>query len=147
MKSLIAALLIAILAIGSYMLFFTDKEDPFASSEPRTEPVFAWTYVPIMDGEFPKTRIALTATYSAARNQTKDIDTVDGSCNDYAEPDKDIYHRSTMIICYGAGIGRYFKVVKSAEGYAVMRKTFEEGSPEYDPPEQQFETVASFPLF
>ncbi len=49
-----------------------------------------------------------------------------------------------MIICYYAGLGRYYKVVEDRDGYAVQRRVFEEASPDYDPPPQAYETVVRF---
>jgi hypothetical protein len=111
---------------------------------PTGDPTFTWQYTYTTSGDFPKTHVALTATYPDSTTIKKDIDTPDGSCNEYASPDKDIYPRSTMIICYAAGLGHYYKVVQSNNAYLVQRKTFEEGSPQYTPPELPFETIARF---
>lgn len=111
---------------------------------PSGMPTFTWQYSPLLDPDFPKTRITLTATYPNGTTTSKDIDTPDGSCNEYSEPDVDVYDQSTMIICYAAGLGHYYKVVEKGGAYLVMRKTFEEGSPEYNPPQQQFQTIATF---
>lgn len=117
---------------------------PPTTLTPSGEPTFTWQYTYITSGDFPKTHVALTATYPDETTIKKEIDSPDGSCNEYANPDKDIYKDSTMIICYAAGLGHYYKVVQVNNEYLVKRKTFEEGSPEYTPPNLPFETIAKF---
>ncbi len=123
------------------------NENPTATEEsvPRGEPIFTWDYSePVEKNFIPHSTISLTATYPGGETRTKEIETIEGGCNEYPEADKDVYKDSTMIICYYAGFGRYYKVVKSESKYLVQRKEFEEGSPEYVPPEQEFQTVSQF---
>ncbi len=136
--ALCGLLLIAVYATRSRTAVVPPTNTPLGS------PTFSWQYTPIDNQDFPKTRITLTATYPDSTTISKEIDTPDGSCNDYSNPDTDTYSQSTMIICYAAGLGHYYKVVEQDDVYLVMRKTFEEGSPEYNPPQQQFETIARF---
>lgn len=117
---------------------------PITNNTPVGAPIFSWEYSPINDRDFPKTQVVLTATYPDNTRISKHIDTPDGSCNEYTSPDADIYPRSTMIICYAAGLGHYYKVVQDKGAYLVQRKTFEEGSPEYTPPELPFKTIERF---
>lgn len=78
-------------------------------------------------------------------SQTKEIDTIEGSRNEYVSPDADVYAQSEMIICYYAGFGRYYKVVASGNGtYSVQRREFEEASPHYTPLVASFETIVVF---
>lgn len=107
-------------------------------------PTFTWSYKSSTIGDIPQTEISLTAKYEDGNSVTKVIDTVEGNCNEYEDADADTYERSSMIICYYAGLGRYFKVVADGAGYTVLRKIFEEASPEYDPPTHQYEAIASF---
>ncbi len=107
-------------------------------------PVFTWTYAPFEKDFIPYNIVNITATYTDGTIRTKEIDTIEGGCNEYVNPDKDVYEKSIEIICYYAGFGRYFKVVKQGEGYAVKRKEFEEASPDYNPPVQDFLTIETF---
>lgn len=113
---------------------------------PVGEPVFAWSYKAVPGNEeIPRTMVSLTATYPDGNKITKEIETVQGeSCNAYPEPDKDVYTKSEMIICYYAGLGHYYKVVEANGKYLVKRKMFEEASPDYNPPQAEFETLAEF---
>jgi hypothetical protein len=111
---------------------------------PSGEPVFEWTYSSFDEKEIPHTNIGLIARYPNGATQTKKIDTVEGDCNEYSSPDKDVYSKSKMIICYYAGFGNYYKVVKSDTAYLVKRKIFEEGGEDYNPPQLPFETIAQF---
>lgn len=127
---------------GSQTIPLTPVEQPVQTDKAAT---FTWSYaVAGEDTGIQKTAVTLTATYLDGTKSTKDIATVEGTCNDYANPDKDIYEHSTMIICYAAGFGDYFKVVATDHGYLVERKEFAEASPDYNPPEQPFKTVATF---
>lgn len=122
------------------------NEQPAAagSRTSRGAPTFAWSYRSVEGGEIPHSEIYLTARYGDGTQDERKIDTIEGSCNEYAEPDADIYAKSQMIICYYAGLGRYYKVVEQPEGFEVMRRQFEEGTPDTEPARQPFETVATF---
>lgn len=108
------------------------------------EPTFAWVYSVVEERDMPRSTLSLTAHYTDGTMQTKEIDTIDGVCNDFPTPDSDVYGKSTMIMCYYAGFGHYYKVIEKEGDYIVMRKEFEEGSPEYNPPEQPFKEVVQF---
>ncbi len=144
MKKLLYFVSILLLAALCYVLLPAKPAQEPSASTPHGEPVFTWQYTDVPNPDFPKVRVSLTATYPDTTTITKELSTVDGSCNDYASPDKDIYQHSTMIICYAAGFGHYFKVVQTSNGYTVLHRTFEEGSPEYTPPETTFAPVAQF---
>lgn len=117
---------------------------PVASS-PQGAPVFTWEYKTSEDIDgIPQTEITLAAWYPGGMILRKGVDTIEGTCNEYPEPDVDVYGSSTMIICYYAGHGRYYKVVESNGAYLVQRKVFEEASPDYDPPVAAYETVVRF---
>lgn len=105
---------------------------------------FAWTYSPRTEGEIPRTVIGLDITDPDGTVHAVAVDEVEGGCNDYPEPDADAYGRSTMILCYYAGLGRYYKIVEVDDGYEVRRRTFEEATPDHDPPVTPFETIAVF---
>lgn len=111
---------------------------------PKGAPAFAWTYREFEQEEIPRTAISLEATYPDGTTLTKEIDTIEGGCNEYPEPDADVYPASTEIICYYAGFGRYYKVVEGEGGFLVQRKEFEEAAPDYDPPVQEFATLVRF---
>ena len=108
-------------------------------------PTFEWQYTDATaGGEIMKTTITLLARYPNGVEVTKMIDTIEGGCNEYVNPDKDVYQKSTEIICYYAGFGRYYKVVEGDKEYLVKRKEFEEASPDYNPPIQDFVTIEKF---
>ncbi len=143
-------LLIVIVLIGGFFLLKEQKaetvpEMPEEVVTPEGAPTFEWSYSePVEKDYIPYSTISLTATYPGGETRVKEIETIEGGCNEYPEPDADIYKDSTMIICYYAGFGRYYKVIESDGGYAVQRKEFEEASPDYNPPVRGFETVAKF---
>lgn len=107
-------------------------------------PTFEWTYAPFEKDFIPYNVVSLTATYPGSETRTKEIDTIEGGCNEYVNPDKDVYPKSTEIICYYAGFGRYYKVVPEGSEYLVKRKEFEEASPDYNPPIPDFMTIEKF---
>lgn len=127
----------------------TDTSNTGVSGDTQTpigEPVFTWSYEPIDESaEIPRTSVSLTANYPDGNKITKQIEVIQGGdCNEYQSPDQDVYPKSEMIICYYAGFGEYYKVVKDVDKYLVKRKMFEEASPDYNPPQAQFEVLAEF---
>lgn len=120
------------------------QEGTPAPAAPEGNPAFEWSYRAFQREEIPYSVISLSAQYPNGVRQVKEIETVEGSCNEYPEPDADVYPKSTQIICYYAGLGRYFKVIEKGGEYLVQRKEFEEASPEYNPPVQEFETIVRF---
>lgn len=131
--------------LGSLGTFFISNQSAEAPTAPASSnPEFSWSYESFEKDEIPQTTIKLTANYSDGTNETKTIDTIAGDCNDYGMIDEDVYEQSMMIVCYYAGLGHYFKVIESNGEYLVQRKVFEEASPDYDPPVQEFETVERF---
>lgn len=139
------------LVIGGYV--FKDKEDnPAKSSDKpvsevkndRGTPTFTWSYESFESEMIPRTTVSLTARYEDGTVETKPVETIEGNCNEYTEPDADVYSKSTMIICYYAGFGRYYKVVEKNGEYQVLRKEFEEASPDYEPPIANYEVLVSF---
>lgn len=138
-------LLIIVIVGGIILLNSTIAEMPEEVVVPEGAPIFVWNYSdPVEKDSIPYSTISLNATYPGGEIIKKEIETIEGGCNDYPEPDADVYKNSKMIICYYAGFGRYYKVVETATGYDVKRKEFEEGSPDYNPPPQEFKTVAKF---
>lgn len=111
---------------------------------PEGEPIFLWEYSAYEIEGILHTRISLTASYPSGAAITKTIDDIEGGCNEYSELDEDVYRHSTMIICYYAGLGRYYKVIADGDGYVVQRKEFEEASPDYSPPQQEYQDIATF---
>lgn len=111
---------------------------------PEGAPSFTWELDYTNETEYPQTTLSLNATYENGVVIKKDVDTAQGSCNEYDNRDKDVFKDSQMIICYYAGLGHYYKVVASDTGYNVQRRIFEEGSPDYNPPVLGFETIVTF---
>lgn len=143
----VGGIIVAIRITDAYLSESTRMETKQAeqvSDVPLGVPVFEWTYQTFTQDEIPRTTISLKARYSGGTVQKKEIDTIQGGCNAYSEPDADVYQGSEMIICYYAGLGHYYKVVESEDEYLVQRKVFEEASPEYDPPIENFQTIAQF---
>lgn len=157
-KTLGIVLALVVIVTGVYVAlvygFSTNSVDKQATTMPelsgemnttqKQNAVFTWNYTPFEEDAIPYTRISVTARYEDGALETKEIDTIEGSCNDYPDADEDVYENSSMIICYYAGLGRYYKVVETDTGYAVERKVFEEATPDYDPPVEEFEVIAQF---
>lgn len=95
-----------------------------------------------LDG-MPRTNVYLDVIYAKTKDRTL-IDTVDGGCSVLEETEAG--SASATAQCYWAGLGFLYKVVQGATTYQVQRKEFEESSPEYSPVEQEYETIAEFPL-
>lgn len=148
LKSLLTILVIAIIGLAGYDAFRAEPGsvpvEAVAINAPQGEPTFSWKYATDESGEISQTTISVIALYPDRSAVTKEVDTIEGSCNSYDTPDADVYLRSHMIICYYAGLGHYYKIVEKNGAYAVQRKVFEEASPDYNPPIQPFETVAEF---
>lgn len=150
MKWVLAFILFVLLVGGTlYLVFVREKPSLVpsyvpSSPEATSTPTFTWSYRTYEDHDIPYTEITLTATYIDGTVERKIIDTIDGSCNTYETTDPDVYSGSTMIICYYAGFGRYYKVIENKGSYLVQRKEFEEASPDYDPPVQSFQTITQF---
>lgn len=141
MKFLIALLAIVVLVAGYVVLRPAAVPETSVSRGPAT---FTWSYRQFERDSIPYSRISATATYADGSTETKEIDTIEGSCNVYEERDKDVYEKSDMIICYYAGLGRYYKITEAETGYEIERRIFEEGSPEYEPPTLPYEAIATF---
>ena len=135
-------------AFNSYI--YNEKQAPVDQATEETpavalgEPTFEWKHESFTEEEIPRTTISLEARYENGTVIETEIDTIQGGCNEYVEPDDDVYEGSEMIICYYAGLGHYFKVVDSSQAYLVQRKVFEEATPDYSPEPEPFETIAQF---
>ncbi|HEY0979982.1 MAG TPA: hypothetical protein VGE18_01075 [Candidatus Paceibacterota bacterium] len=154
-----AIVLSALLIIGAGILAYSTftpaapsvEEEPVQTQEEaRKGPAtFAWKFEKAdtdnLDG-LPNTNVFVEATYADGAIVQKLVDTTPGSCNATPEKEKDSAPGTARIVCYAAGLGYYFKIVKGESSYVVMRKMFEEGSPEYEPPEQEYEAIAEFPF-
>jgi hypothetical protein len=141
---LVVTLLVGGVHIASKKNAVPVKEELPVVIVPQGKPQFTWSYSSFEKDHIPQTILSLTASYQNGATTTKIIDTIEGGCNEYANRDADVYTSSQMIICYYAGLGRYYKVVENGNTYSVKRKVFEEGSPYYKPPVFLFETVSMF---
>ena len=143
-------LFIFLIAVGVVFTIYTYKayspaeEEKLGNDLPQA---FMWKYEKSeslnLDGQ-PKTVIFLEATYASAKVDRKQIDTVDGSCNEYDKRDANVYPRSQVIICYYAGLGQYYQVIEEDGKYLVQKKGFEEGVPNVTPTPQEFKTILQF---
>lgn len=132
-------------ALNNYIYDEKQGDGSTSISLESAPPAFAWKFEPddTLNGDGnPNTNIYLEAKYYDGEAVSKLIDTTHGSCNELPDIDADSVPGSTMIQCYGAGLGFTFKITKGEVSYLVMRKEFEEGSPDYDPPVQKFKVVA-----
>jgi hypothetical protein len=143
-KLILIPVLVIVVALVFLILNKPESEVSVINVLPAGEPVFGWKYSTVDKEGIPQTTISILATYPDSTEVTKEIDTIEGECNEYLEPDADVYQNSKMIICYYAGLGHYFKVIEGDGKYLVQRKVFEEASPEYNPPVEDFETVVEF---
>lgn len=144
----------ALIIIGLGIFFYktirdssqNNKTTPVAMTQ--TPPVFTWKYeydeTVNLDG-LPQTNVCLEAVYEG-KVMSKFIATVPGGCNDLPEKENDSAPNSSVAQCYAAGYGDRFKVTKGKQSYLVMRKVFEEGSPDYTPPVQEYSVVAELPF-
>lgn len=157
MKKILLIVVVAIgILVGGFYAFnsyiYNEKQAPndgVPQEEPsvsRGAPTFEWAYRAFTEDEIPRSEISLIARYENGTVEEKVIDTIQGDCNAYVEPDADVYERSEMIICYYAGLGHYYKVVEAESAYLVQRKIFEEATPDYAPPQEDFETIAEIPF-
>lgn len=151
---LIVLLLIAALVAGFYALnnyIYEEKQgDGIVTQPSQTEtPTFTWRFEPAdtLNGDGnPNTDVFLDAKYSNGEVRSKLIQVSHGSCNELPDADSDSLSGTTNVQCYGAGFGFTFKITKGENSYLVMKKEFEEGSPDYDPPVQSYEVVSEFPF-
>jgi len=140
----------ALILVGGAAYFLTQEEsqvpptDMPAPEQTRGAPVFKWSFEEGEEEGIQQTSISLTATYENGTSDTKLIAAIEGGCNSYENADSDVYEHSTMIICYYAGLGRYFKVIEDGEGYVVQQRMFEEASPDYNPPQRPYENLTRF---
>jgi hypothetical protein len=139
-----AIVVVAALALIGVMIYAPTRTEAPEVERPLVAPTFTWSYEETTVDGIPYTQISLTAIPEEGGSRSAVIDRVEGSCNAHDGTETDLYERSTMVICYYAGLGRYYKVVQSGEEYLVQRRVFEEASPDYDPPVEPFETVARF---
>lgn len=153
MKKLYIFILILILAtLGFFVLnsyIYNEKQVENKTLESNQTPIFIWEFEEAdslnLDG-IPQTNIFLKATYSNGAVERKLIKTSDTSCNELPDGEEDNVPGSTSIQCYGAGLGYRLKVTKGTESYLVLQKKFEEGSPDYTPPNQEYKFIAEIPL-
>lgn len=130
----------------SEQLSVTDTPKP----EDRTDrPIFNWRYEEAStlnpDGN-PSTNVFLDVNYPNKTTLSKLIQNEPGSCNSLPDAEPGSVPNSVSIQCYYAGFGAKYKIVLVSTSYQIQKKEFEEGSPDYNPPEQQYKTVAEFPL-
>ncbi len=148
-------LILAILAVAGYGAWKTGIMKPRPISEENTTETaplvgFSWQYEPVSlpTSDMSYTRIILNATYENGQILSKEIDIFPGSCNEVdpkKSEDQDMMPDTQKIQCYAAGLGYWFKITQT-DSYVVLRKMFEEASPDYNPPTYTYEAIAEFPL-
>lgn len=142
---------VGILIVGFFLLnkYIYDKKQgnesniDSAQTDNKTDNVsFTWKFEDAQslnpDGN-PNTNVYLEKKYESGGVVTKLIDTTPGGCSELPETEKDSVPGSKNIQCYYAGFGYQYKIVKRENSYFIMRKTFEEGSPDLEPTPQQYE--------
>lgn len=154
LKHLLIGLLIVGALIGGFYAFnnyiYNEKQAegpaPVVSTEP---PTFAWRFeeAKTLNGDGnPNTNVFLDAKYSDGEVESKLIQVSHGSCNALPDVESDSLSGTTNVQCYGAGFGFVFKITKGEKSYLVMKKELEEGSPDFEPPVQEYKVVVEFPL-
>lgn len=146
---LILAVFICTLVGGFYALnnyIYKEKQSdevtsPLPPEDTKEEPVFTWKFesADSLNGDGnPNTNVFLEAKYSNGEVISKLIEVSHGSCNQlpYSED----------VQCYGAGLGFKFRITKGEKSYLIEKQEFEEGSPDYNPPVQEYKVIAEFPL-
>lgn len=147
MKWAVALGLALVIVLASFFILRETAIAPTVVHESEVSkgaPLFSWTYRDYVENDIPRSEISLVATYGDGTRTTKVIDTVEGSCTPYESTEEQVYEHASMILCYYAGFGLYYKVVEKSGSHLVQRKEFEEASPDYDPPVQPYETIATF---
>lgn len=153
MKSQTRILIVILVVAGIASIFLLKKQEVVAPVVQQVEttqpPMFAWIFGKSdkldLDG-LPQSTVTLRTTYSGGIIKDTLIDTVQGSCNELPDADKDNVAHTATIQCYAAGAGERFRIIKGEQSYLVQKKEFEEGSPEYNPPEQEYKTVKEVPF-
>lgn len=148
---LILVLGIGVLVGGFYALnnyIYNEKQGdnptPVVSME---APTFTWRFeeADTLNGDGnPNTNVFIDAKYSDGEVISKLIQVSHGSCNELPDVDGDTLSGTKNVQCYGAGFGFVFKITKGEKSYQVMKKEFDEGSPDYSPPPQEYKVVAEF---
>lgn len=154
LKNILIVLIVVGGLIGVFYAFndyiYKEKQGDGIQIEKETEaPIFTWRFEPAdtLNGDGnPNTNVFLDAKYIDGEVVSKLIQVSHGSCNELPDADADNVPGTTIVQCYGAGFGFYFKITKGEKSYLVMKKEFEEGSPDYDPPVQEYKVVAEFPF-
>ncbi|MDQ5952974.1 MAG: hypothetical protein QG551_202 [Patescibacteria group bacterium] len=143
----IIILTIGVLVGGFYVLnnhIYNEKQSPVTATEtledtPREAPIFTWSFKPANslngDGN-PNTDVFVEAKYSDGEIVKKLVDTSHGGCNQLPDSDN--------VQCYGAGLGFNYRITKGEKSYLIERQEFEEGSPDYNPPVQDYKVIAEF---
>jgi len=143
----IAVLVVIFFGFLIYGKHFSDS--PSYELEKKGSMVFEWKFeeskVLNPDGN-PANNVFLLVTYESGRADKKLMDTTDGGCAELPDAEKGSAPDTKNIQCYYAGLGFKYKITKGDFSYLVLRKAFEEGSPEYIPPEQEYEKIAEFPI-
>ncbi len=148
-----AIVLVLLLVLGIGIFALKSHAPAPAAHEPVAEdlteaPAFAWTFADSaslnLDGN-PQTDVFLTATHADGTVETKQVDTVPGGCSVLPDLEEGSIEGAPAAQCYYAGLGQRYRIVEGDREYAVERKVFEEASPEHEPPQEEYERVASFP--
>lgn len=116
------------------------------TTEQRSEATFTWTFEDseeqTLDG-YNKQDVYVTAEFDNTETQRVFIETVDGGCS---EIESDSYEgdvsNTGRVQCYYAGFGQQYRITGDSEQYYIERKYFEEGLPDVEPIEYQWEVLA-----
>lgn len=151
-RAVVFIILFLVFGLFAYTSYAPTPLNMTATSTPvavenTTPPTFVWkseaATTTNLDG-LPKTTVFVEATYADGSVVRKQIDTPDGSCNVLEDSKIERLANTSIYQCYAAGFGYYYRIAKGESSYVIQRKGFEEGSPEYTPPEYPFENVGEF---
>lgn len=117
--------------------------DSVAMDTPKGEPLFSWRHEEAdtlnLDGN-PNYDVFLDLKYPGGETENILVDTTPGGCGELPDTDPQSVTGTKVLQCYYAGFGHQYRIVKGEQTYRIERKEVEEGTAEFTPPEQQYET-------
>jgi hypothetical protein len=138
---LVGAILIGVAALRNANQAAPEERGPAAVPEaPSSVTGLSWDLYVTEAAEWPETSVTLVALHEDGSSTRIPADSVEGECN-AEDTETDLALDSTQLTCYYAGLGHKFRVIETNDEYLLQMQVFEEASPEYDPPVQEFVTL------